>query len=460
MLPLNRTPHFALALLMGMTVSPAPAQTGMGAQPQPGNLQGSDSTAQARLSAGTPPALSLEQAIRAAVENNYDLSLTRTETEQAVNARRGGAGNFLPSASAGITHSGPLPLNGNTPVTTVGASADWQVFDGFQDYHGYQRLKTQERAAGLSERAALENLVEKVVLGYYDLVQQKQRLSAIAELLSVSRERARLAEAKLAVGSGSKLDQLQSKADLNEDSSTYLNQQLSLEKAKVGLNRLLARDPAIAFDVADSIPLQTTLPLEDWRRGLEENNTSIAAARAAKTSSAYGVDQARGAWLPSLSTGISYDAAPDFLNSTRTRAENRNGFGYSVNLSVPLFDRLATPTAVRRAKLSLRGDETRLRQAIDQTAADFEQAKRQYQTGLLQISLEEGNLQVARLQAEAARERYKLGASSSLEFRDAQTKLLDAESRLITARQSAKQAEAALQRLSGAMIKPVPAGGE
>jgi outer membrane protein len=409
--------------------------------------------------AASPPAtvvLDLDRAISIALENNYDLALAHDQREQAANARRGGVGDFLPSASAAVRQSGPLPLHSSIPVTRVGASADWQVFDGFRSYHGYRRLETQERAAALAERATLENLVEAVVVGYYDLVQQKQRLSAIGDLLSVSRERARLAEAKLAVGAGSKLDQLQSRADLNEDSSSYLSQGLSLETAKVRLNRLLARDPALSFDVADSIPLASGLPLEEWRRGMEGNNAAIAAARAAKTASAYSLGEARGNWLPSLSAGVSYDATPDFLNSAQAAAE-RSGFGYNVNLSIPLFDRLATPTAVRQAKLNLRSDEIRLRQAGDQAAADFEQAKRRYQTGLGQIALEQGNLQVARLQAEAARERYRLGASSPLEFRDAQTRLLDAEGRLITARQSAKQAEAALQRLSGVLIKRVPA---
>jgi outer membrane protein TolC len=450
---LIRLPLSTLILAAGAFFYPVPivAQTAqsVGTEPIPVNA----------------PTLSLDQAIRLAVENNYSLSLTREETGQAVIARQGAVGDFLPSADASVNHSGPLPLHSSVPVTTVGASVSLQVFDGFRDYHAYRRLQTRERQATLAERGALENLVESVVVGYYDLVQQKQRLSAIAELLSVSRERARLAEAKLSVGAGSKLDQLQSKADLNEDSSSYLNQELSLEKAKVSLNQLLARDAAIRFDIADSIPLAPALPLDEWRKGLEENNASIAAAKASKAASGYGVDEARGRWLPSLSTGVSYGATPAALNSDRALATSRDGFGYSVNLSIPLFDRLATPTAVRQAKAGLRGDEIRLRQAIDQVYADFEQARRQYETGVRQISLEEGNLQVARLQAEAAQERYKLGASSPLEFRDAQTRLLDAEGRLITARQSAKQAEAALQRMSGMLIKqaavvPPPPGSK
>ena len=402
------------------------------------------------------PELSLSEAIRIALENNLSLSLAQDQTAQAANAREAGAGNFLPSASASLSNSGPLPLNGTAPVTTLGASANWLVFDGFQDYHAYRRLQSQEKTASLQERMSVESLLETVVVAYYDLVQQKQRLAAINDLLTVSQERARLAQAKLEVGAGSKLDQLQSMADLNQDSSTFLSQSVAMATAKVRLNQVLARDAALDFDVADSIPLEPSLPLDAWGKNLKDNNASIAAAKAQKNASAYGVEEARGRWLPSLNTGIGYSTAPEALNSSRA-VTGRDGFSYSVNLSVPLFDRLATPTAVRQAKLGLRGDETRLRQAEDQAAADFEQARRQYEIGRRQIALEERNLQVARLQAEAALERYKVGVTSPLEFRDAQTKLLDAEGRWITARQSVKQSEAARQRLAGALIKQVPA---
>ncbi|MDQ3002433.1 MAG: TolC family protein [Fibrobacterota bacterium] len=395
--------------------------------------------------------LGLEEAIRLALENNYSLSIARDNAAIAANARRGGAGNFLPSASADLSHSGPLPVDGATPTTSVGASVNWLVFDGFQNYNGYRRLQSQERAAEFQERQAMEELLENVMVSYYDLVQQKQRLAAIDDLISVSLERFRLSQAKLEVGAGSKLEQLQSQADLNEDSATYLRQTVSLVQAKVRLNQLLAREASLDFDVADSIPLEGTLPLDQWRKALLENNASVAEARAHKTTAALSVSEARGRWMPKLNTGLSYHTSPGVLNSGSVG--ERDGFSYGINLAIPLFDRLATPTAVRQAKLNLRQGETGLRQAEAAVEADFEVARRQYEISLRQMSLEERNLQVARLQAEAAQEKYKLGASTPLEFRDAQTRLLDAEVRLITARQSTKQAEAALQRLAGVLVK-------
>lgn len=392
-----------------------------------------------------------DEAIRQAIERNFGLSLSHGQREAAEAARQGGAGQFLPSASASAGVNGPIP--GGAPTTTLGASADWVIFDGLRNVNGYRRLQAQEKAAGMQERLDLEDLLETVSVSYYDIVQLKQRLHAIEQQLAASSDRARLAQAKLEVGAGSKLEQLQALADLNQDSSTWLDQTLALRSAKVKLNQELARDPALDFEVADSIPLDPRLPLDAWKRELTERNASVAYARAQKGAAEAGLAVARGRWLPTLSADIGYSTSPEALNpGAAGGVGTRDGASYGVSLSVPLFDRLATPVAVKQARIEARSGATRVAQAESQAAADFEVARRRYELGMTRIGLETRNLQVARLQAEAAQARYKLGASSPLEFRDAQTRLLDAEGRLITARQSAKQAEVALRRLAGRLV--------
>ncbi len=406
------------------------------------------------------PRLELDEALRLSLQNNFSLSISRASTDIARTNREAGGGAFLPSASAYVNKSGTFDTT--SPVTTLGASANWVVFDGFQDYHAYHRLQAQEQAAALSERSGMEVLMESVIDAYYNIVEQKQKLNAIRELLSVSVERAKLAQAKLEIGAGSRLDQLQSVADLNEDSSGFLTQQSALHDSKVKLNQFLSRDALLDFDVADSIPLAENLQLNPMRRDLPENNSDVAAARAQRNAAVSGVGEARGHWLPSLNAGLSYSVAPDALNSARSARTARDGFGYSLNLSVPLFDKLATPTGVTRAKLGLRQEETKVKQAEVDALVQFAQQENQYRTAQSQIALEARNLTVAKLQEEAAQERYRVGASTALEFRDAQRKLLDAEVRLISARQSAKQSETALRRLAGLLIHQSPAvsGGE
>jgi outer membrane protein len=405
------------------------------------------------ISANPEVILGLDEAIKIGIEKNYSLSLSHDQTELADVNRSGGQGRFLPSASADFTHSGKW--GEGKPQTKVGASLNWLIFDGMQSYHAFHQLQALSQSATLAERVALEGLLENIMLAYYDIVEQNQKLKAIHDLLEVSQERGKLSNAKLEVGSGSRLEQLQSIADLNQDSSTFLNQEVALRDAQIKLSQLLALDPSILILTTDTLSLADVQPLEEWRKNLLTNNSSIAMSRSQRDASAYAIKEAHGRWLPSLNTGLAYSAAPDALND---RARTQPGaIIYSANLSLPLFDKWVTPTAVRRAKIELRQNTTRIKMTEADVTAEFEKSSCLYASGMRQIALELRNLEVARLQAEGARERYRVGASSPLEFRDAQTKLLNAELRLIAARVSAKQAETSLQRLAGLLIKLVPA---
>lgn len=402
--------------------------------------------------------LTPEAAVRIGLENNHGLSLARDQSEMAENNREAGIGPFLPEARANAGLGGVV--GEGDPRTSVGASASLMIFDGFRSYHGYQRLKSQELSTRLDERLAVETTLEQILAGYYGIAQQKRRLDAIRELLAVSGERARLAQARMEVGAGSRLEQLQALSDLNADSSAFLAQLVSMDEAKTRLNQLLGRSPSLAFEVQDSIPLETGLPVDAWRGSLAENNTAVRQARVQRRASSASLKEARGGYLPDVNAGLGYSTTGEALAGDSPFEDN--GLTYSLTLSVPLFDRLRTRRDVGNARLSLRQVETRLRQREMEVAGEFEQAARRHASGLRQVALEERNLEVSRLQAEAARERYRLGASSPLEFRDAQTRLLDSQSRLAAIRLETKAAELALKRLSGALVQdvPAPAGNE
>lgn len=398
------------------------------------------------------PLLTAEDAVRIGLENNFALALVRDQTALAVLNRQSGVGPWLPTASANASHGGEIGTDAPSR-TTVGVSANLQVFNGFQSTFAYKRLKTQETAAELREQAAVESTVESILSVYYEVARQKAQLAAVREALAVSRERAELARSKQQVGAGSRLEFLQAQADLNADSSALMTQENALRETRQRLNGLLGRDPGTAFDVPDTIPVATDLAVDAWRNALVDRNLAIREARAQVKASGYSLKESRGAYLPTLSGGLGYSTAPDALNSAPVTGSD--AVTYSVNLSLPLFTGLRTRQSVGTARIALRQQETSLLQVEQDVRTEYAQAEGRYVSGLRQIALEERNIEVARLQAEAARERYRVGASSALEFRDAQQRLLNARVRLATARQSAKQSELALRRLAAALATPV-----
>lgn len=401
------------------------------------------------LLAHSQPLLTLDNAMQLAVQNNYSLSLSQDQTEIANANLATAKGQFLPSASLGASTKGEF--NSNPSVTSLYGQANWIIFSGLQNYHNYKQLIFLEKGAEFDFQAGLESLMESVITAYYNIVQQKQHLKDIEEILVVSGERNKLASAKLEIGGGTKLDQLQSVADLNEDSSSYYAQLITLNKARIALNQILAREAQTPFNVSDSIPLETEMDLKNWTQLILQNNSTLKAAAVKREAAVFNLNQVKGNWLPTVSTGLTYSAAPSAFNSSFTTQDPT--LTYSASLSIPLFDKFTTSTGVRIAKIGIRQKETLVKQTESNVLGEFEQTKVQYQSGLQQINLETRNLQVAKLQAEAALERYRAGASSSVEFRDAQRILLDAELRVINIKQNVKQAETVLLRLAGLLIK-------
>jgi outer membrane protein TolC len=396
----------------------------------------------------TPTFLSAGEAIGLTLEANPELALARLDSAAADNQLRGGVNPFLPDLSGSASVSGDL--EGGDPNTSLGASLNLNIFNGLNDWTAWKRLRVQKKGNAAALRGVTEKTVADVLSLYFEIALHQSRLQALDELLKVSQERARLSIARMEVGAGSRLEQLQAVADLNADSSAWLSQQLVLVESKAELNRFMARDPLMNFRVVDSIPLHTDLPWQIWSDSLEKWNTALAQASLNLEAAQFALKEAKSGYWPSLSTGLSYANEPEVFNPDLL--SDRDGFRYNVRLSVPIFDQLQTPRRVEAARISRDRVEVQLRKQVLDLRKDYALAGHRYESGLLRIRLEESNLEVANQQAAAASERFKVGASSALEFRDAQTRWLEARTRLDAARQTAKISELELLRLSGNLV--------
>src|SRR6185295_8958839 len=128
-------------------------------------------------------------------------------------------------------------------------------------------------------KADIESTIEKIINSYYSIVQQKQVLKAIDEELAYSQERLKIAERKFSNGSGSKLDVLQAKTDMNAQRSSQLLQQAHLEELKNNLNVLLARKPETEFTVVDTVIISYNPSLEQLRTSYEGKNYGLLSAK-------------------------------------------------------------------------------------------------------------------------------------------------------------------------------------
>jgi outer membrane protein TolC len=114
---------------------------------------------------------------------------------------------------------------------------------------------------------------------------------------------------------------------------------------------------------------------------------------------------------------------------------------------------LSTKLRIENAEILIKNSMLEYNQVKNNVDAALLNTYRKYQNSLQLVKLETENLLTAEENVEIARERLKVGSITPLEFRESQTDLLNAQSRLVNAQYEAKTAETELLKLSGLIIK-------
>jgi outer membrane protein len=411
--------------------------------------------------------LSLSDAISIALKNNYGILIARNEENIAKNNYTVGNAGILPAVTA--TASGATTTNDtkqkyatglevnkngvNSQNLNAGIGFNWTLFDGMKMFATYNRLGELNERQKLLSKVEIENMVEQIITGYFNIVQQSQLLKATEDNIDIYNERLRITEAKFQIGSSSKLDYLQAKVDLNEQLSIQMKEQTALSNAKVSLNQLLARAVDMDFETSDSIVVTYQPKLDDLKSSVAKNNYQLQSARRDVNISSLTIREIQALRFPELNlTG----------NYLFSRAENGAGLillnqnlGWNIGFTASwnLFDGFNVNRQIKNARLDYNNANLQLKDLKTQIDATLLIAFKNFETALQIVKLEEENLESAKENVTIAFERYRIGRSTQLELKEAQKSLQDAEDRTISARYEAKVAETSLMKVNGELVK-------
>jgi outer membrane protein TolC len=404
----------------------------------------------------TLPLLSLAEVTTRVLEQNPTVVIARLEREIADNDASLGNANFLPTVSLTATQRRLASFGGTTQIDRssdysldLAAGARVTVFEGLARVARYRRLQTLAEARRWDAEATAEAVLADAYITYFDIARQQDQLLVLREAVALSEERLQIATRRRDVGAASDLEVRRALVDLNADRAVLLRQQNTLARSKAVLNQLLDRTDA-AFRVTDSVAVDTTLALAALEADALDA-PDLRAARASEEAAALDRTAVRREIWPrvDLTAGYVFDTVTDPIGLTPGQA---GGFTYGLTATFDLFDgferrRRLGNAALRERQQALVVDQTRtaLLTALESTFAVYERS-------LLLVALEEANAEAARQNVTVALERFRLGVRTSLELREVQRALTDAQSRLVAAVFEAKQAEVELLALSGRLL--------
>ncbi|TCD12498.1 TolC family protein [Pedobacter frigidisoli] len=407
--------------------------------------------------------LSLQEAISIALQNNYDIKISKNEIGIAKNNATIGNAGMLPTIDGSYTNGGSIQNTRQTPVTgedrvirgakstnnSYGADLNWTIFDGFTMFANYDRLKELQKQGEINSRLTILTTVSDVITAYYDVVRQQQLLIAADSAMDVSVLRTNIAKTKLQLGRGSKLDVLTAQVDYNTDTSNYIQVKNFLQVAKVRLNQLMVRDISTNFSVVNNIDVDKGILFSKQAEIAETQNPNVQNAFINQKIASLTLKSVRGARYPAISLNSGYSRA----NSTSPTGFNQkfaaNGFTYGVTASLNLFNGFLQRQQERNAKIDIETSTLNLNKTKLDVNSQLLTAYQNYSTYLDLIKLEQSNVDIAKENLDITLAKYRLGSIAPLELREAQRNAIDAQNRFIEMQYQAKIAETTLKEISG-----------
>jgi outer membrane protein len=405
--------------------------------------------------------LTLDNAVRIALKNNFDILVSRNDASIAkVNNTPGNAG-MLPTAaingSANYSRNNTyqkypdgisvnLPSLNSTSIT-AGAQLSWTLYDGGKMFVTKSKLNEIESLGEIQYKDKVLQTLFNVVSAYYDVVRQKQQLKSIHVALSYNKDRVIIAQAGFNAGSLLKTDLLQAKIDMNVILENQINQQYVIVEAEKTLNQLLGQSKDSVLTITDSIPLNYTPNRNDLVQRLNSSNTSILSFQKQIDIASLATKEYMSGYLPSVDFRAGYYFSQS-TNPSISVSQNRTvGPQVGGSVVIPLFSAGENKRKVAVARIQsqsaeydLQNIKLQVNNLLENTIINFEN-----QQQLLNIETENNELALENMKISL--ERLRLGQTTSLEVHIAQEDFVQSNTRLINFRYNLKLAETKLKQL-------------
>lgn len=407
--------------------------------------------------------LTLEDAVKTALENNYEIRISKNELNiDKTNSTLGNAG-MLPKLAANVVDNNSIQnttqtRNDGTTNTldnaknnslTYGVGLDWTVFDGFKMFAKYDQLKALEKLGEAELKLTVITKISDVTSTYYDLVQQQQQLAALDSTLVISNQRVTLAQNRYSIGKASKLEVLNAQVDLNTDTTTLLRQRELYANTKTLLNQMLARDVKTDFTVVRAITMDSPLLLPELISLAEKQNPQLEAQVLNKRIAELQLKQVKGDRYPVIRVNSAYNFNESESSLGFVTQSSGKGLNYGFTATLNLFDGFNQRRNERVAKLQVENATIAIAQQNQLLQTTLTTSYQTYLTNLELMQLEQKNEAIAKQNLDITLEKYRIGTIPTIEFRTAQLNYLNAKVRNSNAQFQAKLSEIALKELAG-----------
>jgi len=398
----------------------------------------------------TTEAISLEQALELAKQNNNDLQVAVLQLQRSQSSLREAQAALLPSLNVlgGVTRSRSssatlqerqtakrlnIPSE-NPDATSVFDSQAELRYDLYTSGRRTAAIKEAEEQVRLQQfevERQSEEIRLNVATEYYGLQQSDESVRIARSAVENSQASLRDAQALERAGVGTKFDVLRSQVNL-ANSQQELTDALSQQAiARRRLSLRLNLPQSVSITASDPVQLAGL-----WKSSLEDSivlayeNRAVLQQKLAERNIR---EQQRKQALATLGPQISFIARYDLLDQFNDGVAINDGYSVGLRASMNLYDGGASRARAARAKTEIAIAETEFAERRNQVRFQVEEAYSSHLANLENVQTAATALDQAKESLRLARLRFQAGVGTQTDVINAQSELTRSEANRVRA---------------------------
>ena len=421
--------------------------------------------------------LSLNECVKIALENNVDINTSRNLAEIARLAAKGSYSNILPRIDANLS-GGQLQFGESTFLKDVdiiledssvitrqvtatadgrrrdsysaGLTLNQNIFDGGLWWNNIKQKKVLKEASKY-DLIFSENQVMKLVSQYYyDLLKNMKLLDVYDIAVQRSQDQVDRTQSMFEIGSVAKVDVFRARVNLGQDQIRYLNQKNTVRQSKQLLNLALGRDPLIVFEIDTSVVFEPRdVTLQQLLNLSVENQPALKSWELSVRARELNAAMAKSPFWPTLGLRLSYSRDNEDIQKVYKGFNKNWSSAVGMGVSWNLFNGFSDHVNYQTSKIEFKNAQLFLADYKRTLRSDVKNLFDNYNAIIEIVEIDEKNLEAAGEEYRLANERYRLGSGTSLELREAQVNLTEAEQILVAAEYTAINTYIALSEAVG-----------
>ncbi len=401
--------------------------------------------------------LSLSLALDKALGYNYGLIISRADQEIAeINNNWGNAGRY-PTIGFDASDNNSYDLSSSTYINrlSAGVGLNWTLFDGFRVGIIKSKLENMEDLSSGQFAVLVENTVEDIMLGYYNVLLQQEQLEVLRTVMELSKDRYQYELKRQSLGGSVTYNVLQAKNVYLTDKANFMSQEVVIRNSIRNLNFMMGEEPANTWNFDEPFEAETTsYVLADLLSKLKSSNQTLKNQYTNLLLQQNETSLREASYYPAISVGAGMDYSHIWTQSSGVPAVGIQAmipYG-NIRLSYDIYSAGVRKRAVEVARINEEMAHVEISQMEHALTNELFNLFDYYEVRIELLNVADENLEAAQLNLSISEEKYRSGVINSFNYRDVQLIYLSAALRRLRAIYNLIDSKTQLTRITGGFL--------